>query len=100
VTPHARIVVDLAMVLDEQRLTAVMYDAVRTGLVTSEQVLATAEILGNRAGCALARTVAGSFDPRFESMLEAEAVAVLVAAGLTWFEPQLEIWDGPCSWRA
>lgn len=93
VMPPARIIVDLAQVLDRGRLRGVLYDVVRRGVVTVEQVAAEAEGLGGRAGLSLLREVLEEFDPAFESVLEAEADRHFAVAGLK-LEPQVEIWDG------
>lgn len=88
-----RTVVDLARVLDAERLTGVLFDVCRRGATTVTEILAVAEAVGRRPGSGLLRRVADEFDPAYDSGLEAEAAGHFVRAGLA-LESQHEVLDG------
>lgn len=69
-TPPARLVVDLAQLLEERTLSAVLLSAVRKKLATAEQVAAAARPLAGRAGLAALARVTELWAPERESLLE------------------------------
>ena len=69
-TPPARTVVDLAQLLPERALSAVLLSAVRRKLATADQVAGAAEPLTGRAGLAVLSRVVGLWSPDRESLLE------------------------------
>ena len=69
-SPPARTVVDLAQLLDERALSAVLLSAVRTGKATAAEVAATAEPLACRRGIARLTRVVSLWTPERESLLE------------------------------
>jgi len=69
-TPAARTVVDLAQVLDERQLQAVLLSAVRKKKATAAEVDAAATGLDGRAGLQLLRSVTELWTPQRESLLE------------------------------
>jgi very-short-patch-repair endonuclease len=95
VVPLARTMVDLAQHLDEQEIAGCLYDVIRRQQVSAAEV--AAEVEGLRTGVAglgRLRRVLDSFDPAYDSMVEAVAAAELRAAGIH-LTPQVEVWDGP-----
>ncbi|MBK5307567.1 MAG: hypothetical protein JJD92_12830 [Frankiaceae bacterium] len=69
-TPPARAIVDLAQLLDERTLSAVLLSAVRKEKASAADVAAAAEPLGGRAGLAMLSRVVGLWTPERESLLE------------------------------
>ena len=69
-TGAARTMVDLAMILSEQQLTAALLSAVRLGRTTVPEVEQATGGLDGRAGLQLLRRVTRLWDPTRESMLE------------------------------
>jgi very-short-patch-repair endonuclease len=69
-TPAPRTLVDLAQVLDERTLAAVLLSAVRRKKTTAAAVSAAAEPLAGRAGLAMLARVVGLWAPERESLLE------------------------------
>jgi hypothetical protein len=66
----ARTIVDLAQLLDERTLSAVLLSAVRKDKATAFDVAAAAEPLAGRAGLAVLSRVVGLWTPERESLLE------------------------------
>lgn len=93
ITTPARTIVDLASLLPQDRLSAVAYDAVRTRLVSVEEIARAAAVVSPRRHAPRLRAMLGEFDASFESGLEADADAVFRAAGF-FFEPQYEVYSG------
>ena len=93
-TPPARTVVDLAQVLDERQLNAVLLSAVRKKKATAAEVDAAAVGLAGRAGLRLLHAVTQLWTPERESLLEDELhVDVLsVVQGFT-VERQFDVRD-------
>ncbi|MDT7572226.1 MAG: hypothetical protein QOE05_2400 [Actinomycetota bacterium] len=69
-TPPARTVVDLAQLLDERTLSAVLLSAVRKEKATAAEVAAAAQALAFRPGLARLTRVVGLWTPERESLLE------------------------------
>jgi very-short-patch-repair endonuclease len=82
VTSIARTVVDLARSLPTQTGSRVIADALRTGRVSVAAVEQTIGSLTRCVGIARARRALASADPRLESVLERELLALLRRAGL------------------
>jgi very-short-patch-repair endonuclease len=83
--PPARTIADLAQVLDERTLSAVLLSAVRKEKATAADVAAAAEPLDGRAGLAMLSRVVGLWTPERESLLEDQLHGDVcsVAVGLT-----------------
>lgn len=69
-TAPARTIVDLAQLLNQRTLSAVLLSAVRKEKATAAEVAAAAEPLGGRAGLAVLSQVVGQWSPERESLLE------------------------------
>jgi very-short-patch-repair endonuclease len=83
-SPPARTVVDLAQLLDERTLSAVLLSAVRKEKATAAEVAAAAEPLAGRRGLARLTRVVSLWTPERESLLEDQLHADVldVAQGL------------------
>lgn len=88
---EARLVVDLAQLLDPAELRRLVYDLIRRDRCTPEEILAAAEGMGGRAGLADLRQVMGDFDPLAESAAEQEADERLQHGGI-FLDRQVELW--------
>jgi very-short-patch-repair endonuclease len=93
VTSMARTIVDLAQVLDRNRLLSVIHDVARTRPIDIPGIWAAAESLRGRAGLGLLREVLDEFDADSESVLEDEAARLLARSGLR-LDRQVEVFDG------
>ncbi len=82
VTSIARTVVDLARTLPLEIGSRVIADALRTGRVSAAAVEHTIGRLGRCVGIERARHALASADPKLESVLERELLALLRRAGL------------------
>jgi len=82
VTSIVRTVVDLARTLPIETGSRVIADALRTGRVSVAAVEQTMGALARRVGIERARRALASADPRLESVLERELLALLRRAGL------------------
>jgi very-short-patch-repair endonuclease len=69
-TPPSRTIVDLAALLNERMLSAVLLSAVRLKKATAAEVAAAANPLPGRAGLALLSRVVSLWTPERESLLE------------------------------
>jgi very-short-patch-repair endonuclease len=69
-SPPARTIVDLAQLLDERTLSAVLLSAVRKEKVTAAEVATAAEPLAGRRGLARLTRVVSLWTPERESLLE------------------------------
>jgi very-short-patch-repair endonuclease len=89
----ARAVVDLARTERLEVATSIMSDALRTGIADQDQVRAQLEAARGRVGIEQARAALGQADPRLESVLEDELLALIGVAGFVVL-PQFEVFDG------
>ncbi len=89
---EARLVVDLAQLLDPPELRRLVYDLIRRERCTPEEILAAAEGMGGRAGLADLRRVMQDFDPLAESAAEQEANERLQDCGI-FLDRQVELWS-------
>jgi very-short-patch-repair endonuclease len=86
----ARTVVDLARTETLDVGARIVGDALRTGAVTAGRLAEQLDAARGRKGAERARAAATLADPVLESMLEAELLGILNAAGLT-VVPQFEV---------